>query len=133
MTSLIQQWREAKEAEQAANQLRKEIESKLLEDFSDEIIPQLDADYKTGNAKLDDGKFVMVLSFNKKVSWDNAKLAAIYQSIQAAGENPEEYIEASYSISENKYKAWPEHIRSSFISARTVKASNPTFSIKEPK
>jgi hypothetical protein len=131
--SLIQQWREAKQAEQDANQRRKDIEAALVNEFSDEIMPQLDPDYKTGTAKLDDGKSVLILTFGKKVEWDNQKLGELYSTILAAGENPEEYIEARYTISETKYKSWPEHIRNSFTPARTVKASNPTFSLKESK
>lgn len=131
MTSLIKQWKEAKDAEQAAIALRRKIESEILAQNDNEIKTQLDSDYQTGTAKLEDDSGKLVLSYPKKIIWDNKKLEVLYRSIQVAGENPAEYIDAAFSVAENKYKAWPEHIRSTFTPARTVKAGNPTFSFKE--
>ena len=45
----------------------------------------------------------------------------------AAGDDPAEYVETSYRISERKYAAWPVSLRDGFEAARTVKAGKPTF------
>jgi len=131
MTSLIKQWKQAKDAENVAIAARRKIESEILAQNDNAIKEQLDADYGTGTAKLEDENGRLVLSYPKKISWNNEKLGLLYRTIQAAGENPAEYIEASFSVAESKYKAWPTHISDSFTDARTVKAGNPTFSFKE--
>jgi hypothetical protein len=131
MTSLIEQWKAAKQTETNAAAARRKIESEILAANDSEIKNQLDADYQTGTAKIKDDTGTLVLAFPKKVDWDNGKLETLYRSIQAVGENPAEYIEAKFTVAESKYKAWPEHIKNSFTPARTVKAGNPTFSFKE--
>jgi len=57
----------------------------------------------------------------KTVNWDQDKLAAIYDRIKRSNDNPLDYLDLSFSVSETKYKAWPEVIRSEFTDARTVK------------
>lgn len=131
MTSLIEKWNNAKQAENEAIALRRKVEQEIIIAHEAEINQQLDADYQTGTAKLKGAAGTLILSFPKKIDWDSEKLASIYNEIQATGENSAEYIEAKFSVLENKYKAWPEYISKTFTSARTVKAGNPSFSFKE--
>lgn len=133
MNNLIQQWKEAKEAENAAIKARKSIEQEIIATHDNVIKSQLDKDYGTGTATLEADGEVLTLTYSKRVSWDQKQLWDLYQGIASNGDDPEEYIDAKYSIAESKYKAWPEHIRNSFESAREVKPSSPTFKIKESK
>jgi hypothetical protein len=56
-------------------------------------------------------------------------LAIIAQRLAAAGEDPAEFIDVKYSVSERKYGAWPQALRSQFESARTLKPSKPKFTL----
>ena len=73
------------------------------------------------------------ITFPKKTSYDQAKLAKIAEEIAAAGEKVSDYIKIEYDISETKFKAWPEPIRAQFVPARTVKHCSPSIKIKESK
>lgn len=133
MNNLFQQWKEAKEAENAAIKARKSIEQKIIATHDNVIKSQLDTDYGTGTATLEVDGEVLTLTYSKRVTWDQKQLDDLYHAIAESGDGPEQYIDAKYSIAESKYKAWPEHIRSSFESAREVKPSSPKFKIKESK
>jgi hypothetical protein len=47
--------------------------------------------------------------------------------IRAAGDDPAEYVETTFRVSERKYAAWPTAIREGFEAARTVKPGKPIF------
>jgi len=47
--------------------------------------------------------------------------------IAANGEDPAEYVEISYRVSETKFNAWPETLKTAFASARTLKTGKPGF------
>lgn len=70
-----------------------------------------------------------VVNTPKKVVWDQDKLAEIYQSISLSNEDPKDYIKITYDVSESKYNAWPESIRSSFDVARTVSPGKVTIKL----
>jgi len=53
--------------------------------------------------------------------WDQDKLKGVFEAIKKHGDNPEDYIDLSYSVSESKYNSWPEHIKNIFKSARINK------------
>ena len=40
---------------------------------------------------------------------------------------PSEYVDISYRISETKFNAWPESLKSAFAPARTLKTGKPGF------
>ena len=61
------------------------------------------------------------------MDWDQAKLAALVESIRASGEDPIQYLEISFSVSERAYGAWPDAIRRAFEPARTLRTGKPTF------
>ena len=42
-------------------------------------------------------------------------------------EDPREFIEVSYRVSETKFSAWASALREQFIPARTVKVGKPSF------
>jgi len=56
--------------------------------------------------------------------WDQDKLRDIFFAIKKHGDNPEEYIDLHYSVSEEKFNNWPEHIKNIFKPARINKETN---------
>ena len=83
----------------------------------------------TGTVRFGDGDFTVVADLPKRVDWDQDRLAAMMARIRAAGNDPAEYVETSYRVSERKFAAWPEAIREGFTAARTVRrASRPSAS-----
>src|SRR3546814_5080699 len=48
--------------------------------------------------------------------------------IAANGDNPREFIDVSYRVSETKFSAWASALREQFIPARTVKVGKPSRS-----
>ena len=73
------------------------------------------------------------ISIPKKVTWDQAKLAAIADDIQKSGEKVSDYIKVSFDVAESKFKAWPEAIRTPFMAARTVQQGNPSVKLATEK
>lgn len=65
----------------------------------------------------------------KRVDWNQLRLAALVEQIRASGEEPGEYIEVSFNVSERAYAAWPEPIRSVFEPARTVRTGRQSFKL----
>jgi len=57
-------------------------------------------------------------------NWDQDKLRDIFFAIKKHGDNPEEYIDLHYSVSEQKLNYWPEHIKNIFKPARINEAKN---------
>ncbi len=61
------------------------------------------------------------------MEWDQRRLAALVEQIRAGGENPGEYVELTFKVSERAYAAWPERIRGAFEPARTVRTGKPSY------
>jgi len=75
----------------------------------------------TGTVRFDDGDFTIVADLPKRIAWDQSQLASLAKRIRVGGEDPDEYIDTSFKVSERKYTAWPEYLRQDFEPARTVK------------
>jgi len=88
---------------------------------------RLAAGKDTGVVHFEDGQVRITADLPKKVEWDQAKLNDITRCIAANGEDPTEYVEISYRISETKFNAWPETLKSAFAPARTLKTGKPGF------
>ncbi len=88
---------------------------------------RLAAGKDTGVVHFDDGTVRVSADLSKKVDWDQTKLAEIAHRIREAGDDPTEFIEIGYRVSETKYNAWPESLRSTFAAARTLKTGKPGF------
>ncbi len=88
---------------------------------------RLAANKDTGVVHFDDGRVRITADLPKKVEWDQARLADITRRIAANGDDPSEYVDVSYRISETKFNAWPEAFKAPFITARTVKTGKPSF------
>lgn len=81
----------------------------------------------TGTVHLADGDLAVTVEIKKSVSWDQSRLAAIFNRMNAVGDDPTEYIDVKYSISERKFAAWPETLRSPFEAARTVRPGKASY------
>ena len=81
----------------------------------------------TGVVHFDDGNVRVTADLPKKVEWDQKQLAGLVARIAAAGDNPAEFVETSYRVSETKYQAWQESLRSQFTPARTVKVGKASY------
>ena len=84
---------------------------------------------QAATTRRDAGKDTGIVDLPKKVDWDQSQLADLVERIRADGENPGDYVDISFKVSERKYSAWPAPIRSAFEAARTVRAGNPTFKL----
>lgn len=81
----------------------------------------------TGIVHFDEGQIHISADLPKKTEWNQALLAEMARRIAAAGDNPSQYIDVSYRVSETKYLAWPDHLRNQFQPARTVKTGKATY------
>ncbi len=88
---------------------------------------RLAAGKDTGVVHFDDGHVQVTADLPKKIEWDQKKLADLVRRMTANGDNPAEYIEISYRVSETKFNAWPETLKSAFAPARTLKTGKPGF------
>ncbi len=88
---------------------------------------RLAAGKDTGVVRFEDGRVQVTADLAKKVDWDQTRLADLTQRIAANGDNPADYVEISYRVSEAKFNAWPDALRSAFAPARTLKTGKPGF------
>jgi hypothetical protein len=80
-----------------------------------------------GTVHFGDGPLRITVDQPKRVSWDQAQLAAIAARIAASGERVEDYLDVEFSVSESRFNNWPIALRSQFEPARTVKPGKPSF------
>ena len=81
----------------------------------------------TGTVRFDEDGYAVIADLPKRVEWDQTRLAQLAAQIAANGDDPSEYLDVAYRVSEAKYNAWPASIRSAFLPARTVKTGRPAF------
>ena len=67
---------------------------------------------------------------SKKPAWYQKKLSEIVQRISQSGDDPSEFVDISYKVSERKYEAWPSSLKEVFEGARTLKTGKPTYSLR---
>jgi len=76
---------------------------------------------------FDDGDVRVTADLPKKVEWDQTRLADMTRRIAESGDDPRQYVEITYRVSETKFNAWPETLKSAFEAARTVKTGKPSY------
>ncbi len=124
--ALLQQ--DAREAVEAAKRTQDWIEGVIARRYAERAAEARRAAGKdAGTIRLQDGEVEIVAELPKKVEWDQVRLAALVERIRASGEDPAEYVELGYRVSERAYAAWPERIRTAFEPARTVRTGRPSF------
>ena len=99
--------------------------------YADEARAQLLAKGQdTGTTHIQDAGYDISIEVDKTVAWDQADLSSKWDRIVASGDNPRQYITAKFSVSESRFKAWPEVLRQQFESARTVTPGKPKFVLR---
>lgn len=83
-----------------------------------------------GTVNLHHGEYEVKYIVPKDVSWDQEKLAELYKRI-SEHEDPNQYIQVTYKVSETSYKSWPDDIKKAFDPARTVKEGAERIEIKK--
>ena len=81
----------------------------------------------TGTIRFEDGDVTVIADLPKRIDWDQVKLAQVAENIASAGEDPSEFIDTTFKVSERKYTALPESWRKGFEPARTVRIGKPKF------
>ena len=77
----------------------------------------------TGSLTIERENTLIKVTRPKSVAWDQEILHDLYVKIQNEwNDDPSEYIQAKYGVSENAYNGWPTTLRKQFEPARTVKA-----------
>jgi hypothetical protein len=121
---------EADEALRSAKTTKDWVDGAIARKYADAANAARQAAGKdTGIVRLTDGTVTIIADLPKKTEWDQSRLAALVDRIRATGEDPGEYVEITFKVSERKYGAWPSHIRSAFDAARTVRVGKPTFKL----
>lgn len=125
---------------EASELLRK---SKALKDWIDGAVAlkyeqraqaiRLEQGKDTGKVHFIDDGIRVTSELSKRPEWDQQKLADIAKRIAEAGDDPAEFIDVAYKVSERKYTAWPESLRAAFEPARTLKTGKPTFHLETVK
>ena len=87
-------------------------------------------DQDTGTAHIQDGDFDITVEIGKDVKWEPKGLTELVAKIEATGGDPREYVEVKYSVSEAKFKAWPQTLRAPFEALRTVTPKAPKFVLR---
>ncbi len=119
---------DARDAADAAKRLQDWIEAAIALRYQQQAIAaRAIAGKDSGTVRFQDGAVEVVVDLPKKVEWDQRHLAALVDRIRAGGEDPGEYVEVSFKVSERAYAAWPERIRTAFEPARTVRTAKPTY------
>lgn len=80
-----------------------------------------------GVVHFDDGDVHITADLPKKVEWNQTRLAEITRRIADSGEDVKQYVEISYRVSETKFNAWPQTLKTAFESARTVKCGKASY------
>jgi hypothetical protein len=126
LLALLQE--EAEDAAKAARSLADWLHGAIGLRYGDRAAAARRAEGKdTGTVRLDDGEVTVIADLPKKVEWDQATLGRMVARIRAAGDDPTEFVETTFRVSERKYGAWPAAIRDGFEAARTVKPGKPSF------
>jgi hypothetical protein len=119
---------EAEDAAKAARSLADWLNGAIALRYGDRAAAARRSEGKdTGTVRLDDGEVTVIADLPKRIDWDQARLGQIIARIRAAGDDPDEFVETTFRVSERKYAAWPAAIREGFEAARTVKPGKPTF------
>jgi hypothetical protein len=56
--------------------------------------------------------------------------SAVRPDAYASGDDPTEYLEIAYRVSERRFGAWPEAMREGFAAARTETTGKPVFRLE---
>ncbi len=111
--------------------LRDRLEAGIAQRYGAATEAERAAQGKTcGTVRIEDAGVVVIADLPKKVTWDQDRLAAMAARIVAAGDDPTEYLEIAYRVSERRFGAWPEAMREGFAAARSETTGKPVFRLE---
>ena len=121
---------EADEALRIAKASKVRIDDALVTKYADETaVLRRAAGKDTGAVRVQDGPVTVVADLSKRVDWDQTTLASLVERIKSDGDDPTEYVDIAFKVSERKYNAWPNHIKAAFQDARTVRTGKESFKL----
>lgn len=119
---------DARDGVEAAKSMQDWIEAAIALRYEQSAIgARAEARKDTGIVRFQDGTVEIAVELPKRVEWDQRRLAALAEQIRVGGEDPGEYLELTFKVSERAYTAWPERIRKAFEPARTVRTGKPVY------
>jgi len=119
---------EATAALDAAKRLKEWLDGAIALRFAEQATAARRAEARdTGTVRFEDGMVTIVADLPKKVEWDQSALAGIVERIRDAGDDPADYVETTFKVSERRYCAWPPALRVTFEPARTVRTGRESF------
>lgn len=110
-----------------SNMLQTGLEMRYGEQAKTQLLAQ---GKDTGTTHIQDAGFDITVEIGKDVKWEPKGLTELVAKIQATGGDPREYVEVKYSVSEAKFKAWPQTLRAPFEALRTVTPKAPKFVLR---
>ena len=115
-------------AEETAHHYMQFLQSLLHHRFSHRAHQlRQDCGKDTGTVRFPEEGFTVIAELPKKVEWSQARLAEITRRIADSGEDVRQYVEISYRVSETKFNAWPQTLKTAFESARTVNCGKASY------
>ncbi len=122
--------KEADDALRVTKASKTRIDDALIAKYADASFASRRAAGKdTGTVRIQDGSVTIVADLSKRVDWDQTTLSALVEQIKGDGDDPTEYVDITFKVSERKYNAWPNHIKSAFQEARTVRTGKESFKL----
>ena len=110
-----------------SNMLQTSLEMRYGEQAKTQLLAQ---GKDTGTTHIQDAGFDITVEIGKDVKWEPKGLSELVAKIEATGGDPREYVEIKYSVSEAKFKAWPQTLRAPFEALRTVTPKAPKFVLR---
>ena len=110
-----------------SNMLQTGLEMRYGEQAKTQLLAQ---GKDTGTTHIEDAGFDITVEIGKDVKWEPKGLTELVAKIEANGGDPREYVEIKYSVSEAKFKAWPQTLRAPFEALRTVTPKAPKFVLR---
>lgn len=110
-----------------SNMLQTGLEMRYGEQAKTQLLAQ---GKDTGTTHIQDAGFDITVEIGKDVKWEPKGLTELVAKIEATGGDPREYVEIKYSVSEAKFKAWPQTLRAPFEALRTVTPKAPKFVLR---
>jgi hypothetical protein len=121
---------EAEEVLRATKASKTRIDDALMAKYADAAAALRRAAGKdTGIVRIQDGPVTVVADLSKRVDWDQTTLASLVEQIKTDGDDPTEYVDIAFKVSERKYNSWPNHVQAAFQDARTVRTGKESFKL----
>lgn len=126
---------ERKQAELVLNTAKErlaEVNTEIAERLADVVKMQRQGNNKPdGSVSFTHGGVRIKATRTPRVSWDQNVMRDGVKQLQDMGEDVNEYVDTKLSITERRWKAWPEGVRKIFDGAREVKLSDEKFEFVE--